>query len=121
VNVQTEEQSKQWMHTHSPIKPKKFLTNVACQKAGPKCFLGQERSADGGIYTTRGRHNFRSVLHNTKKQRMAIQKKSRGMLTYSVVLLHDNARSHTALALQHCWSISTGSCLTTLLSALISL
>jgi hypothetical protein len=24
VNVETKEQSKQWMHTHSPNKPKKF-------------------------------------------------------------------------------------------------
>jgi hypothetical protein len=24
VNVETKEQSKQWMHTHSPSKPKKF-------------------------------------------------------------------------------------------------
>jgi type IV secretory pathway VirD2 relaxase len=27
VNVETKEQSKQWMHTHSPNKPKKFKTN----------------------------------------------------------------------------------------------
>jgi hypothetical protein len=43
------------------------------------------------------------------------------MPTSGVVLLHDNARPHTTLALEHCWSISTGSCLTTLLTALISL
>jgi hypothetical protein len=24
MNVETKEQSKQWMHTHSPDKPKKF-------------------------------------------------------------------------------------------------
>jgi hypothetical protein len=35
------------------------------------------------------------------------------MLTYSVVLLHENALLQL-LALEHCWSISTGSCLTTL-------
>jgi hypothetical protein len=38
-----------------------------------------------------------------------------------VVPLHDNTRSHTAAPLEHCWSISTGSCLTTLLTALILL
>jgi 16S rRNA G966 N2-methylase RsmD len=31
-----------------------------------------------------------------KEITMAIQNKRRGMLTYGVVLLHDNARSHTA-------------------------
>jgi hypothetical protein len=29
VNAETKEQSKQWMHTHSPDKPKKFKANVA--------------------------------------------------------------------------------------------
>jgi hypothetical protein len=36
-------QSKQWMHTHSPNKPKKFKQTSACQKADGNCFLGQER------------------------------------------------------------------------------
>jgi hypothetical protein len=49
VNVETKEQSKQWMHTHSPIKQKKFKQTLsACQKADGNCFLGQEKSADGG-------------------------------------------------------------------------
>jgi hypothetical protein len=34
------------------------------------------------------------------KLRRAIQNKRRGMLTYGVVILHDNARPHTLLA-QH--------------------
>jgi hypothetical protein len=50
-----------------------------------------------------------------------IQNKRRGMLTSGVVLPHDNAHSHTAAHTEHCWSISTGSCLTTLFTALISL
>jgi hypothetical protein len=41
------------------------------------------------------------------------------MLTSDVMLLYDTAR--LLLTLGHCWSISTGSCLTTLLTALISL
>jgi hypothetical protein len=41
VNVETKEQSKQWLHTHSPNKPKKFKKNV-CQEADCICFLGQE-------------------------------------------------------------------------------
>jgi hypothetical protein len=31
MNVETKEQSKQWMHTHSPNKPKKFKQTSACQ------------------------------------------------------------------------------------------
>jgi hypothetical protein len=45
VNVETKEQSKEWMHSHSPNKPKTFKQTCACQKADGKYFLGQERSA----------------------------------------------------------------------------
>jgi hypothetical protein len=40
---------------------------------------------------------MRSVLRNTTKLRRDIQKKMRGMMTSGVVLLHDNARPHTAV------------------------
>jgi hypothetical protein len=36
-----------------------------------------------------------------------------GMLTYGVELFHDNA--HQPLAFEHCWNISNGNCLITLL------
>jgi hypothetical protein len=63
MNVGTKEQSKQWMHTHSQNKPKKFKQTLsACQKADGNCFLGEERSADGGIYATRDHNNVRTVL-----------------------------------------------------------
>jgi hypothetical protein len=69
----------------------------------------------------RGNNNVRSVLWNTKKLHRAIQNKKRGMLTYSalIVLLHENACPHASTAA--CWSISTGSYLTILLTALILL
>jgi hypothetical protein len=51
----------------------------------------------------------------------AIQNKRHGMLTSGVVLLHDNAHPLKVLTLEHCWSISTRSCLITLLTTLISL
>jgi hypothetical protein len=55
------------------------------------CFLGQERTAVGGIHATRDHHNARGVLQNTKKMHSAIHNKRRGMLTSGVALLHDNA------------------------------
>jgi hypothetical protein len=61
VNVETEEQSKQWMHTHSPDKLKQFKEMSACRKADGICFLRQVRSADVGINATMD-HNVRSVL-----------------------------------------------------------
>jgi hypothetical protein len=43
-NVETTEQSKQWMHTHSRNKPRKFKQMLsAFQKADGNCFLGQDR------------------------------------------------------------------------------
>jgi hypothetical protein len=63
VNVETKEQSKQWMHTHSP----NFKQTSACQEAVDNCFLGKEMSADGGIHGTRDHSDVRSVLRNTKK------------------------------------------------------
>jgi hypothetical protein len=59
-------------------------------------FVGQERSVDGGIHATADRNNVRSVLRNAKKLRRAIRNKRRGKLTSGVMLLHDNARPHTA-------------------------
>jgi hypothetical protein len=53
VNVETKEQSKQWMHTHSPSKLKKFERTSACQKADGSSILGQERSDDSGIHAAR--------------------------------------------------------------------
>jgi hypothetical protein len=62
VNVETKEQSKQWMYTHSPNKPKSL-----------------------------------EVYYKTlKKLHRAIQNKRCGILTSSVMLLHDNAHPHTA-------------------------
>jgi hypothetical protein len=76
---------------------KKVQTNVVCQKADDNCFLGQERSADGEIHSTRNHNNITSVLRNIKKKLCgAIQNKRCGMLTSGVVLIHDNVRLHTA-------------------------
>jgi hypothetical protein len=44
VNVETKEKLKQWLHTHSPNKPRKFKQTLsACQKADGISFLGQDR------------------------------------------------------------------------------
>jgi hypothetical protein len=67
VNAETKEQSKYWMHTHSPNTLKKFKHTSACQKSDGNCFLGQEGSADSGIHATRDHINIRSVLRNTKQ------------------------------------------------------
>jgi hypothetical protein len=96
VSVETKKQSKQWRHTHSPNKQKKFRQTLSpYQKADSNCFLGQERSAAGEIHATRDHNNVRSASRNNKNNRRAVNK-WRGMLTSDIVLLHDNGGPHTA-------------------------
>jgi histone-lysine N-methyltransferase SETMAR len=97
VNAESIEQSKQWIHTHSSNKPKRFKrTLTVCQKADGNCFLGGESCADGGIHASIDHSDVRSVLRNTKILRIKIQKKRLGMQTSGVVLLHEKARLHTS-------------------------
>jgi hypothetical protein len=65
VNVETKDQSKQWMHIRSPNKPKEFKQTLSARKLMVTVF-GQERSADGGIRATRNQNNVKRVLRNTK-------------------------------------------------------
>jgi hypothetical protein len=68
VNVETKEQSKQWMHTQSPNKPERFKQTLSVfqETYGGCFFLGQERCADGEIHATWGHNNVRSALRNTR-------------------------------------------------------
>jgi hypothetical protein len=64
VNVETKEQSMQWMHTYSPNTPKKFKQTSA-RKLMATVFW--DRKGMDEIHATRDRSNFMSVLRNTKK------------------------------------------------------
>jgi hypothetical protein len=39
----------------------------ACQKVDGNCFVGQKRTAGGGIHTTRAHNNVTSVMKTLKK------------------------------------------------------
>jgi hypothetical protein len=91
VNVEIKEQSKHWMHTDLPDKLKEFK-QTSVGKLMATIFWDRK----GGIRATRDHSNVTSVLQNTKKTVRAIQNKRCGILTSSVVLLHDNAHLHTA-------------------------
>jgi type VI protein secretion system component VasA len=58
VNVETKEQSKQWMHTmlKQTVSSRKLMET-----------LRQERKADGGIHGKHDHNSVRRVLRNTKK------------------------------------------------------
>jgi histone-lysine N-methyltransferase SETMAR len=95
VNAEMKEQSKQWMNTHSPNKPKKFKQTLSNKKMMASVFwdrkgiLLTELMAPGTTITS---EIYCEMLN---KLRRSIQNKQHGMLTKGVVLLHDNARPHT--------------------------
>jgi hypothetical protein len=96
VNVETKEQSKQWLHTQSPNKLKKFKQTLSARKLMASVFWDRK-----GVlmvkFTQQGRITSSEVYCKTlKKLRRAIQNKRHGMLTSGVVFLHDNAHPHTA-------------------------
>jgi hypothetical protein len=94
VNVETKEQ---WMHTHSPNKLKslnkhclparKLMAAVSWERKGVLMveFMQQGTTVMSAVY-----------CETLKELCRAIQNKRCGMLTYSVVLLHNSVRLHTA-------------------------
>jgi hypothetical protein len=95
VNVETKEQSKQWMHSHSPNKSKNYKQTSARKLLAAafwdrKGVLMVEFMPQWTIITSE------MYCETLKNLRRAIQKNRHGMLTPGVVLLHDNAHPHTA-------------------------
>jgi len=86
------------MHTHSPNKPRKFKQSLANRKLMAIVFWDRK-----GVLLIEFMEPGTTITSETyceilKKLYRAIENKRRGMLTSSVVLLHDNARSHTSPA-----------------------
>jgi hypothetical protein len=52
---------------NTSIKQVKKVQMSACQKADGSCYLGEKRSADGGIHATRDHSNVKSAMQNTNK------------------------------------------------------
>jgi len=63
--------------------------------------LGQTRCPLGRIFAPRHNNKLCCLLWNAKKLRHAIQNKRCGMLSATILLLHDNAWPHSAAQTQH--------------------
>jgi len=93
---ETKWQSMQWKHTSSPSYKKfksqpsagKLLLTVFWESQGPIL----EHYMEKGVTVTSV--NYCNMLRN--ELRPAVRSKRRGRLTQGVLLLHDNARPHTA-------------------------
>jgi hypothetical protein len=64
VNVETREQSNQWMHTHSPKKPKKIKNRLSARNLVEPAFFFIRK---GVLMVELMHNNVKSVLRSTKK------------------------------------------------------
>ncbi|KAJ4428174.1 hypothetical protein ANN_24189 [Periplaneta americana] len=92
---ETKQQSMHWRHSGSPVRTK-FKQTQSVRKV--MCTVFWDRKGILLIdFLPRGETvNADRYCETLRKLRRAIQNKRRGMLTAGVVLLHDNARPHTA-------------------------
>jgi DNA-binding Xre family transcriptional regulator len=90
VKVESKEQSRQWMHTHSPSRLRKFKHMLSSRKVMTAVFWDRK-----GVvkveFMQQGTTIASQVYFKTlKKLCKAIQSKRHGMLISGVVLLHEN-------------------------------
>lgn len=95
-NPETKEQSKQWMHTASPSKPKKFKHSLTKRKTMATVFWDHKGVLLVDFMEPRTTITKEVYCETLRRLRRAIQNKRRGMLSSGVVLIHDNARPHSA-------------------------
>ncbi|GBN10452.1 Histone-lysine N-methyltransferase SETMAR [Araneus ventricosus] len=109
-NAETKQQSLAWGHTGSPTRLRKARQTLSSRKLMVTVF----RDTQGILlieFMTRGTAiNSEVYCRMLKKQKRAIQNKRRGLLSSGVVLLHDNARPHTAVRTGEVCSNSNGMC-----------
>jgi hypothetical protein len=84
------------MHAHSPNKPKKFKQTLSARQLMVTVFWDRKGVLMVELVQQGTTLTSEVYCKTLKILRMAIQNKSRGMLTYGVVLIYDNALLHTA-------------------------
>jgi hypothetical protein len=94
VNVETKEQSKQRMHTHSPNKPEKLKQMLSARKLMEFVFWDTKGALIMELMQEGTTIASEVYCKTPKRLHRAIENK--GMLTSSVELFHDNACPHTA-------------------------
>jgi len=96
TNAETKQQSMQWRHSSSP-KSKKFKQSPYSSRKMMATIFWDEKSVLLVDFMERGTTITADVYcEMLTKLRRAIQNRRRGKLSSGIVLLHDNARPHTA-------------------------
>ncbi|KAJ4446902.1 hypothetical protein ANN_13603 [Periplaneta americana] len=93
---ETKRQSRQWHHPSSPKKPRIFKQTLSTQKVMATVFWDHKGVLLLDFMPKGTTINANRYCETLRKLWRAIQNKRRGMLSRGVVLLHDNARPHTA-------------------------
>lgn len=96
VNCETKLQSMQWGHTSSPQKPKKCMQTMSARKIMATVFWDRKGVILVDFLERGTTINSQRYCQTLQKLRRAIQNKRRGMLSSKILLIHDNARPHTA-------------------------
>ena len=88
-------QSMEWSHSQSSNKPRKFKQTESAQKLMATVFWDRQ-----GVFLLdfmpRNTTINADAYCATLRLRKAIQNRRRGKLSHGIVLIHDNARPHTA-------------------------
>ncbi|GBN18853.1 Histone-lysine N-methyltransferase SETMAR [Araneus ventricosus] len=95
VMPESKQQSMEWRHTYSPVRVKAKQTLSQC-KIMASVFWDRHDVLLVDFMQRGTTINAVAYGQTMRKLRRAIQNKRHGMLTEGILLLHDNARPHTA-------------------------
>ncbi|GBN21993.1 hypothetical protein AVEN_161371-1 [Araneus ventricosus] len=97
VNAETKQQSMAWGHIGSPTRLRKARQTLSARKLMVTVFWVPQVILLIEFMTRGTTINSEVYCRTLNKLKRAIQNKRRGLLSSGVVLLHDNARPHTAV------------------------
>jgi len=99
ITPESKQQSLHWKHTGSP-KWKKFKQTFSTRKIMCTLFWDRQGVLLVEFLPQGTTVNSAAYCESLKKLRHAVQNKRRGMLSATILLLHDNARPHSAAQTQ---------------------
>jgi len=86
----------EWRHSQSPKKPRKFKQTASARKLMATVFWDRQGVLLVDFMPRNTTINAEAYCATLRRLRKAIQNRRRGKLSRGIVLIHDNARPHTA-------------------------
>lgn len=96
ITPETKCQSIEWHHSHFPKKPKKAKQILSSGKVMATVFWNRKWVLLVDYMPSGEIINAETYCQTLHQLRGTIQNKRRGLLTSSIILLHDNTRPHLA-------------------------